>query len=81
MPLLPEMLDYEGTQFLIMGEGFGELAGAAKEVEQDKKDDEKKLPEEELEDLGDEVSFSTCLEKPYAEYLIGSRSRCKLGRG
>jgi hypothetical protein len=55
MPLTPEMLDYEGTQFLIMGEGLGDFGGAVKVMKEDENHDEKKKPSEELEDLGEEV--------------------------
>jgi hypothetical protein len=50
------MLDYENTQFLIIGEGFGQLGRAVEEQSKDKKDDEKEAPEEELEKLEEEVS-------------------------
>jgi hypothetical protein len=55
-PLEPEMLDYENTQFLIIGEGFGQLGRAVEEQGKDKKDDEKETPEEEMEKLEEEVS-------------------------
>jgi hypothetical protein len=54
-PLEPEMLDYENTQFLIIGEGFGQLGRAVEEQSKDKKDDEKEAPEEEMETLEEEV--------------------------
>lgn len=56
-PLEPEMLNYEGAQFLIIGEGMGNMGRAVEEQSKDKKDDEKEKPEEEMEKLEDEVSF------------------------
>ncbi len=57
MPLEPELLDYQNTQFLIIGEGLGELGRAVEEQKKDEKDDEKEKPEEELEKLEEEASF------------------------
>lgn len=54
MPLEPELLNYENTQFLIIGEGLGDTGRATEEMSKDKKDDEKEKPEEELEKLGEE---------------------------
>ena len=59
MPLEPELLNYENTQFLVIGEGMGELGNAVMELSVDKKDDRKEKPVEELEKLGEEVSFHT----------------------
>ncbi|KAF8866363.1 hypothetical protein BDZ45DRAFT_579157 [Acephala macrosclerotiorum] len=54
MPLEPELLNYENTQFLIIGEGLGDTGRATEEMSKDKKDDEKEKPEEELEKLKEE---------------------------
>lgn len=59
MPLEPELLDYENTQFLIIGEGMGNIDTATEESAKDKKDDSKETPAEELEKLEDEVWNST----------------------
>jgi hypothetical protein len=53
-PLEPEMLDYEHTQVLIIGEGMGVLGKAVDEMSKDQKDDTKAKPEEELEQLEEE---------------------------
>ena len=53
-PLEPEMLDYEHTQVLIIGEGMGVLGKAVDEMSKDEKDDTKAKPEEELEQLEEE---------------------------
>jgi hypothetical protein len=55
MPLEPELLDYANTQFLIIGEGMGNIDAATKEMGQDKKDDEKEKPIEEIQQLEEEV--------------------------
>jgi hypothetical protein len=54
MPLEPEVLEYEGTQFLIIGEGLGDLGKA---MEARDEGDEKEKPSEELEKLEEEVSL------------------------
>ncbi|CZR57664.1 uncharacterized protein PAC_07553 [Phialocephala subalpina] len=54
MPIEPELLNYENTQFLIIGEGLGDTGSATEEMGKDKKDDEKEKPEEELEKLEEE---------------------------
>ncbi|KAH7383012.1 hypothetical protein BKA64DRAFT_174554 [Cadophora sp. MPI-SDFR-AT-0126] len=54
MPLEPELLNYQNTQFLIIGEGMGEMGKAVQEMSQDAKDDTKEKPVEELEKLGEE---------------------------
>jgi hypothetical protein len=56
-PLEPELLDYEGAQVLIIGEGLGHMDKAVEEMSRDKKDDGKEKLEEEIEKLEDEVSF------------------------
>jgi hypothetical protein len=53
-PLEPEMLDYEHTQVLIIGEGMGVLGKAVDELSKDQKDDSKEKPEEELDQLEEE---------------------------
>lgn len=57
MPLEPELLNYDNTQFLIIGEGLGDVDKAAEEVSKDQKDDAKEKPAEELEKLEEEVSL------------------------
>jgi hypothetical protein len=52
MPLQPSLLDYEGTQFLLMGEDYGKLEKAVEEPpEVEKQNKEKETPLEELEKL------------------------------
>jgi hypothetical protein len=53
-PLEPDMLDYEHTQVLIIGEGMGVLGKAVDELSKDQKDDSKEKPEEELDQLEEE---------------------------
>ena len=53
-PLIPEMLNYEHTQVLIIGEGMGVLGRAVDELSKDQKDDNKEKPEEELDHLEEE---------------------------
>lgn len=54
MPLEPELLDYENTQFLVIGEGMGDTGHATEEMSKDAKDDEKEKPAEEMEKLEEE---------------------------
>ncbi len=54
--LEPELLDYENTQFLLIGEGTG-YDKATEEQDEDKKDGNKETPAEEMEKLEDEVSL------------------------
>lgn len=54
MPLEPEFLDYEASQFLVIGEGQGNLGRAVEEQSKDADDDEKEKPEEEMEKLEEE---------------------------
>lgn len=54
MPLVPELLDYENTQMLIIGEGMGEMDKATEEQEADKKDEKKETPSEEMDKLEEE---------------------------
>ena len=68
MPLEPELLDYESTQVLIIGEGMSTFGGAVHDQSKDKKDDGKEKPDEELEKLEDEVSFPS-LFRQYAQAL------------
>jgi hypothetical protein len=56
MPLEPEVLEYENTQILIIGEGMGNVEKAMEEQEEDAKDSAKDAPAEEMEKLEDEVS-------------------------
>ena len=56
MPLEPELLEYEHTQFLIIGEGLGELGKAMEEQSKDKRDEHKVKPVKEMERLEEEVS-------------------------
>ena len=58
MPLEPELLEYENTQFLVIGEALGDLGKAVEEQSKDQRDDKKEKPEEEMEKLEQEVSFS-----------------------
>jgi hypothetical protein len=58
MPLVPELLDYENTQLLLIGEGLGTIGKAAEgEQDGDRKDGAKEMPIEEIERLEDEVSI------------------------
>lgn len=54
MPLEPELLNYESTQFLIIGEGLGDMDKAVQEMSKDAKDDAKEKPAEEMEKLEEE---------------------------
>lgn len=58
MPLEPELLEYEGTQFLVIGEGMGDHGRAVEEMSKDAKNDEKTKPSEEMEMLEEEVRFT-----------------------
>lgn len=62
MPLIPSLLDYENTQFLVIGEAAGHMGGALDEMSVDKKDEGKEKPEEEVEKLVEEVSLIFILE-------------------
>jgi hypothetical protein len=66
MPLEPEHLDYEGTQFLVIGEGLGDFGKAIENTSKDKKDDSKESSEEEIEKLEEEV-----------RYFVFIRLRCR----
>lgn len=48
MPLQPKFMDYKNAQFLLIGEGIGELS---KSVEQQPGDEKKETPLEEMEKL------------------------------
>jgi hypothetical protein len=50
------MLDYEGAQILVIGEGMDAMGRAVEEQEKDKKDDKTDKPVEEMEKLEEEVS-------------------------
>ncbi|RDW73736.1 hypothetical protein BP5796_07178 [Coleophoma crateriformis] len=54
MPLEPELLDYENTQFLIIGEGLGDMTKAVEEQSKDQRDESKEKPAEEMEKLEEE---------------------------
>ncbi|KAE8448207.1 hypothetical protein EG329_009637 [Mollisiaceae sp. DMI_Dod_QoI] len=54
MPLEPELLDYENTQLLIIGEAMGNTGRATEEMSKDQKDDEKEKPDEEMDKLEEE---------------------------
>lgn len=54
MPLVPELLDYENTQMLIIGEGMGETDKAVEEQGADRKDETKDTPREEMDKLEEE---------------------------
>jgi hypothetical protein len=56
MPLEPELLDYDNTQILVIGEGMENVDKATAEQEQDGKDDNKETPAQEMDKLEDEVS-------------------------
>lgn len=51
------MLDYEGAQFLVMGEGMGDMEKAVEEQKKDKEDGETVKPVVEIEKLEEEASF------------------------
>jgi hypothetical protein len=57
MPLESELLDYDNTQILIIGEGMGSVEKATEEQEGDAKDGKKEATVEEIEKLEDEVSL------------------------
>ena len=61
MPLEPEVLDYDNTQILIIGEGMGIVERATEEQDGDAKNSAKNAPVEEMEKLEDEVSPKLCL--------------------
>lgn len=54
MPLEPELLKYQNTQFLLIGEGIGEMGNAVQEMSEDAKDDTKETPIEEIQKLEEE---------------------------
>lgn len=60
MPLKPEVLDYDNTQILIIGEGMGSVEKATEEQEDDAKESAKDAPVEEMEKLEEEVSCYHC---------------------
>lgn len=57
MPLIPDLLEHENTQFLVIGEGAGTMGKALDEMSVDQKDGEKEKPEEEMSKLVEEVSY------------------------
>ncbi|KAJ5046604.1 uncharacterized protein L3040_003843 [Drepanopeziza brunnea f. sp. 'multigermtubi'] len=54
MPLEPELLNYQHTQFLIIGEGLGDMDKAVEEMSRDERDDETETPGEEMAKLEEE---------------------------
>jgi len=58
MPLVPEVLGYEGTQVLLIGEAIGGLGNSVEEMSKDQRDGEKETPAEEMEKLEEEVCFN-----------------------
>lgn len=54
MPLQPELLNFQNTQMLLIGEGQGDFGHALDEMSKDSNDDEKDAPEEVLEQLEEE---------------------------
>lgn len=54
MPLQPKLLDYEFTQFLLIGHGEGSLEKATQPQDGEDRKDEKETPMEEMERLEDE---------------------------
>lgn len=58
MPLEPELLDYVNTQFLVIGEGMGNVEKATEEQQKDENDEKKETPAEEVEKLEDEVGLT-----------------------
>jgi hypothetical protein len=58
MPLEPELLKYEGTQVLLIGETMGDLEKSDEEMSKGQRDGEKEKPVEEMERLKEEVFIS-----------------------
>ncbi|TVY39659.1 hypothetical protein LOCC1_G006444 [Lachnellula occidentalis] len=54
MPLVPELLGYEGTQILLIGEAMGDMGKSVEEMSKDQRDGEKETPVEEMEKLEEE---------------------------
>ena len=52
--LEPEMLDYQHTQVLVIGEGMGVFGRAMEELSKDHKNESKDTPEDELDHLEEE---------------------------
>lgn len=61
MPLQPELLNFQNTQMLLIGDGQGDFGHAIDEMSKDSNDDEKDAPEEVLEQLEEEVSSLSCI--------------------
>jgi hypothetical protein len=57
MPLEPELLDYQNTQMLLIGEAFDEFGKAVREQSKDAENTQKEKPIEELEKLEEEACF------------------------
>lgn len=65
MPLQPKLLDFDNTQFLLIGHGNDEIEKATEQQPRDEKND-KSTPLEELEKLGHEDELRV-------EHLRGKR--------
>ncbi len=61
MPLEPELLNFQNTQMLLIGEGQGNFGHALDEMSKDSNDDKKDAPEQMLEQLEAEVSALSCI--------------------
>lgn len=66
-PFEPEMLDYEHAQILIIGEGQGVLGKAVDEPSKDQNDENKEKPEEELDQLEEEVRPKFNFSAPFTD--------------
>lgn len=75
-PLQPKHLDYEGCQFLLIGEGDNGLDKATEPQKEDTEQD-KEAPQEELEKLGgeDEMRVQHLNSKPLTRFVKGENSR------
>ncbi len=61
MPLEPELLDYDNTQILIIGEGMGSIEKVTEDQEGEANDNTEEASVEEMEKLEDEVSLLSLL--------------------
>ncbi|KAH7386491.1 hypothetical protein BKA64DRAFT_759206 [Cadophora sp. MPI-SDFR-AT-0126] len=82
MPLEPELLNYQNTQFLIIGEGIGEIGKAVEEMSKDAKDNKKEKPVEELEKLQkedhDRVEHLKGDDPVFADLVLSSKDYSKM---
>ncbi|KAI9731064.1 MAG: hypothetical protein M1818_007921 [Claussenomyces sp. TS43310] len=82
MPLEPGLLDYVNTQFLIIGEGLGNVDKAMEEQTKDKRDDTKDAPIEEMEQLRNEdshrVEHLTSDDPIFADLCLSSKEYPKM---